>query len=323
MAGMRPTSAAGAADSWRRPFPDGRAPSPGGSTVPSGTNAAAASFLIVTDTSRLVALPATQPPRRRRSALLGGPATACRWHAVRPHKFGTGPAARPARRPASPASSAASRLAYKALLSATPDHPSRPAGRAPSPRHSRAWGPCLGPLPPRPAGQASGADLRIAAGLVVHIGQPGLAQSLNGGLCHHRGLLEAVNLVAALAAADARPGHGAWFPAWRVSSRRTEIRQSPRSRTLVSSPCSAGWSATRPQMTVSSPWPLICRPSNQTAHRPSRTPATRISYQAGQPEALTTAPASARPVRRNVLCLAVPTAPAAKIRGFVAVHGRA
>src|SRR5206468_10004941 len=90
--------------------------------------------------------------------------------------------------------------------------------------------------------------------------------------------------------------------AWPVSSRRTEIRQSPRSRTLVSTPCSAGWSASRPLMTVSSPWPLIWRPSNQAAHRPSRTPATRISYRAGPPEALTPPSASARAERRSVPC---------------------
>ena len=35
-----------------------------------------------------------------------------------------------------------------------------------------------------------------------------------------------------------------------MSSLRTEIRQSPRSRTLVSSPCSADSSASRPQITV-------------------------------------------------------------------------
>ena len=76
----------------------------------------------------------------------------------------------------------------------------------------------------------------------------------------------------------------------RGSSRRTEIRVSPRSRTLASSPCSAGWSVSSPKMTVSSPSPLTCRPSNQAAHRLSRTLATRISYRAGPPEAATLAP---------------------------------
>jgi hypothetical protein len=78
----------------------------------------------------------------------------------------------------------------------------------------------------------------------------------------------------------------------RASSRRTAIRVSPRSRTLASSPCSAGWSVSRPKMTVSSPSPQTCRPSNQAAHRLSRTPATRISYRAGPPEAVTLAPQS-------------------------------
>src|SRR5215471_18306394 len=125
------------------------------------------------------------------------------------------------------------------------------------------------------------------------------------------------------AAAEARPGHGASFPAWPVSSRRTEIRQSPRSRTLVSSPCSAAWSATSPQMTVWSPWPLICRPSNQAAHRLSRTPATRISYRTGPSQALTRAPATARPERHKMPCPAVRIAAAAKPRSLRAVHGRA
>jgi hypothetical protein len=86
----------------------------------------------------------------------------------------------------------------------------------------------------------------------------------------------------------------------------------------VSSPCSAGWSASTLLMTVSSPRPLICRPSNQAAHRPSRTPATRISYRAGPPEALTPAPASARPERQSVPCPAVRMAPAAKTCSFLA-----
>lgn len=66
--------------------------------------------------------------------------------------------------------------------------------------------------------------------------------------------------------------YDASFPAPPVSSRRTEIRESPRSRTLASSPCSAGWSANRPEMTVSSPSSPIWRPSNQAAHWLSRTP---------------------------------------------------
>jgi hypothetical protein len=78
----------------------------------------------------------------------------------------------------------------------------------------------------------------------------------------------------------------------RGSSRRTAIRVSPRSRTLARSPCSAGWSVSMPEMTVSSLWPLTCRPSNQAAHWLSRTPATRISYHAGPPEAVTSSPAS-------------------------------
>ena len=86
--------------------------------------------------------------------------------------------------------------------------------------------------------------------------------------------------------------HGGASCPLRGSSRRTAIRVSPRSRTLASSPCSAGWSVSRPKMTVSSPSPLTCRPSNQSAHRLSRTPATRISYGAGPPEAVTLAPQS-------------------------------
>ena len=54
-------------------------------------------------------------------------------------------------------------------------------------------------------------------------------------------------------------------------------------------------------MTVSSPWPLIWRPLNQAAHRPSRTPATRISYWPGPPEALP-------PVYIWVITIAGPTA---------------
>jgi AcrR family transcriptional regulator len=42
----------------------------------------------------------------------------------------------------------------------------------------------------------------------------------------------------------------AWYPASPASSRRTETRHSPRSRILISSPCSAGWSTSRPMMTV-------------------------------------------------------------------------
>jgi hypothetical protein len=40
----------------------------------------------------------------------------------------------------------------------------------------------LGPLPLGAAGPASGADQRITPGLVVQVGQPGLAQGLNGGV---------------------------------------------------------------------------------------------------------------------------------------------
>src|SRR5438046_2851629 len=40
-------------------------------------------------------------------------------------------------------------------------------------------------------------------------------------------------------------------PASPGSSRRTEIRHMPRSRILTRTPCSAGWSATRPEMIVS------------------------------------------------------------------------
>jgi hypothetical protein len=40
-----------AANSWRWPFPDGRAHGAGGSTVPSDTDAAVVSFLICTDIS--------------------------------------------------------------------------------------------------------------------------------------------------------------------------------------------------------------------------------------------------------------------------------
>src|SRR5215471_9551857 len=84
--------------SWPWPFPDGRAHGAGGSTVPTGTGAAAVSFPIVDDISGVARRPATQPPRRRRSGLLVGPA-ACRWRAARPHKPGTEPAPRPDRRP--------------------------------------------------------------------------------------------------------------------------------------------------------------------------------------------------------------------------------
>ena len=38
---------------------------------------------------------------------------------------------------------------------------------------------------PGVAGPASGADQRIAPGLVVQLGDPGLAQGLNAGVCHH------------------------------------------------------------------------------------------------------------------------------------------
>src|SRR5215470_375336 len=79
-----------------------------------------------------------------------------------------------ARAAASPASSAASRLAYKALLSAIPDHPSRSAGRGHSPPDWRARAYRPEPLPPAAAGPANGADQRITPGLFVQVGQPGL-----------------------------------------------------------------------------------------------------------------------------------------------------
>ena len=64
----------------------------------------------------------------------------------------------------------------------------------------------------------------------------------------------------------APPGYAA---AAQASVRAWSRSGSPTSRTLVSSPCSAGWSATRSQRSVSSPWPLIRRPPNQAAHRSS------------------------------------------------------
>lgn len=70
---------------------------------------------------------------------------------------------------------------------------------------------------------------------------------------------------------------GGSFPALPGSSRRTEIRHNPRSRILVSTPCSAGWSGSRPTMTVWMPSLLTWRPLNQSAHRTSRTLSTRIS----------------------------------------------
>src|SRR5205807_6328745 len=54
------------------------------------------------------------------------------------------------------------------------------AVNSPPPRDSRARANRPGPLPPGAAGPASGADQRIAPGLVVQVGQPGLAQGLNG-----------------------------------------------------------------------------------------------------------------------------------------------
>ena len=93
---------------WMRPIPAaGRRPSPGSD----GSRAAGPVVLVVrhcpaapmpprsASSSSLTSpvwsrCPATQPPRGRRSGLLAGPAAACRWRAVRPHKPGTGPAAR-------------------------------------------------------------------------------------------------------------------------------------------------------------------------------------------------------------------------------------
>src|SRR5579859_795924 len=97
---------------------------------------------------------------------------------------------------ASPASSAASRLAYKVLLSAIPDHLSRSAGGGHSPPDWRAQAHCPEPLPPAAARPASGAGQCIAPGLFVQVGQPGLTQGLNGGVGNHRGLLGTVDLVA-------------------------------------------------------------------------------------------------------------------------------
>jgi len=82
-------------------------------------------------------------------------------------------------------------------MSAIPDHLSRSAGRGLSPPDWRAQAHCPEPLPPAAARPASGADQRIAPGLVVQVGQPGLTQGLNGGVCNHRGLLGTVDLVAA------------------------------------------------------------------------------------------------------------------------------
>src|SRR5215470_20068853 len=101
-----------------------------------------------------------------------------------------------ARAAASPASSAASRLAYKAMLSAITDHPPRSAGKGHSLPDWRAQAHCPEPLPPTAARPARGAGQRITPGLVVQVGQPGLTQGLNGGVCHHRGLLGAVDLEA-------------------------------------------------------------------------------------------------------------------------------
>jgi hypothetical protein len=90
-------------------------------------------------------------------------------------------------------------------MSAIPDHPSclpeevirRQIG---APRR------CPEPLPPAAAGPASGADQRITPGLVMHVGQPGLAQGLNGGVWNHRGLLGTVDLVAARDVQPSAPG---------------------------------------------------------------------------------------------------------------------
>src|SRR5215470_14222246 len=75
---------------------------------------------------------------------------------------------------ASRASSAASRLAYKALMSAIPDYPSGLPAEVIR-RQIGAPRRCPEPLPPAAAGPASGADQRITPGLVMHVGQPGLA----------------------------------------------------------------------------------------------------------------------------------------------------
>src|SRR5438067_7249506 len=59
----------------------------------------------------------------------------------------------------------------------------------------------------------------------------------------------------------------------------TAIKGRPKSRTLLSKPCSAAWSITEPRITVvpSHSWVRLS-PSNQAAHRVSRCPLRRISY---------------------------------------------
>src|SRR5579859_4364170 len=117
---------------------------------------------------------------------------------------------------ASRASSAASRLAYKVLLSAIPDHLSRSAGGGHSPPDWRAQAHCPEPLPPAAARPASGAGQCIAPGLFVQVGQPGLTQGPNGGVGNHRGLLGTVEAAAGLGLimvprfgpAGVQPAHG-------------------------------------------------------------------------------------------------------------------
>ena len=81
----------------------------------------------------------------------------------------------------------------------------------------------------------------------------------------------ALSLVAALTSADGRrafmPGL-ITMPRFRPRPCPAGARRSgsPRSRILASSPCSAGWSVSRPEITVSSPSSLTWRPSNQAAH---------------------------------------------------------
>jgi hypothetical protein len=50
----------------------------------------------------------------------------------------------------------------------------------------------LGVLPLGAASQADGTSQRIALRLVLQFGEPGLAQSLGGGVVHHHGLLGGV-----------------------------------------------------------------------------------------------------------------------------------
>src|SRR5437762_13876411 len=63
------------------------------------------------------------------------------------------------------------------------------------------------------------------------------------------------------------------------SSCVTAIKGRPKSRTLLSKPCSAAWSITEPRMTVVPSLSCVrLSPSNQAAHRASRCPLRRISY---------------------------------------------